>query len=142
MLGTPLLLIALPVHGDLSVPARERWVGDPVPAPRWSRGRGPLDGLRMALLGEPGTVFTVGGDKGLTGAAAKRLVRSFGRSDPATLLRRSGRAVPAGTAGEYRTRVWSRDPSLRRWTVDVCYIPSEAGSRNEGEDGEGSTTTP
>ncbi len=96
----------------------------------------------MALLGEPGTVFTVGGDKGLTGAAAKRLVRSFGRSDPATLLRRSGRAVPAGTAGEYRTRVWSRDPSLRRWTVDVCYIPSEAGSRNEGEDGEGSTTTP
>lgn len=117
------------------------WAGDPVPAPRWSSGRRPLDALRATLLAEPGVVLTVGGDRGLTEAAAKRVVRSFGRSDPATLLRRSGRAVPAGAAGKYRTRAWSRDPSMRRWMVDVCYIPPETGSRGQADEGGGSTAT-
>lgn len=118
------------------------WTGEPVPPPRWSRGRGPLDRLRATLLGEPATVFTVGGDKGLTEAVAKRVVRSFGRSDPATLLRHLGRPVPAGTGGRYRTRVWSRDPGMRRWMVDVCYVPPETGCDSKAADGAVPATTP
>jgi len=118
------------------------WTGDPVPAPRWSQGRRPLDELRLTLLAEPGTVLTVGGEKGLTETGAKRVVRSFGRSDPATLLRRSGRLAAAGTAGEYRTRAWSRDPSMRRWMVDVCYIPPGASSLGGQAEGGAPVATP